>query len=280
MWNGPPLSSDHFVRNASSAELSSCIRHNIFPIWFCHRLSVRAYQICTSYSCRWVQQTVRSELFDLSVRLKMKWKKKNNSEPKTTCLDVEAYLLLLTASPIDWTTIWFAIINWNASGHQTVCIMNFDVTFNLLTVWIVNNTWVVKVFITNACIATDAVGKHFLTFDIFLVLQIAACTWQLFDFISIWKITMIPYENGFVLHTERSPHNTLTAFIFAAASVKLTLIDAFRFRSIEHLWTFDAWTSKLHAAEMLILLHKKMHSIQSIERLLGKSFTHSIVLAQ
>lgn len=76
----------------------------------------------------------------------------------------------LTTPPIDWTAIefpiFFAIINGDATGHQTVCRIDFNVTFNFLTIRTVDDGCVVEIFITNACIASNLIGKHFLAFDI------------------------------------------------------------------------------------------------------------------
>lgn len=81
----------------------------------------------------------------------------------------------LTASPTDWATIHFAIIYWNATGHQTVRIMDFDVAFDWLTMWIINNRWIIESIITYTRMTTMPFGKHFLTFYIFFVLQKASC---------------------------------------------------------------------------------------------------------
>lgn len=96
---------------------------------------------------------------------------------------------ILTTPPINWATIefsiFFPIINGNTAGHQTVCGIDFNVTFDFLTIWTIDNGCIVEIFITNTCIASNLIGKHFLSFNIFLIFQIAFGACQFFDFISI-----------------------------------------------------------------------------------------------
>lgn len=81
---------------------------------------------------------------------------------------------LLTTTPIDWTAVELSIVDRDASGHQTIRIQDLYVAFHLLAVDIVDDGGVIKVLVTDARVATDSIRIHFLTFDIFLVVQIAS----------------------------------------------------------------------------------------------------------
>lgn len=146
--------------------------HNIYLLFY-RQCLIPNYQICTSYLCHCDSLgLICCGLSHLLVRLNEIVNTNNN---QLTQYQFENNVTLLTTSPINWTAIDLSIINWNASGNQTVCIMNFDITFDLLTIGIINNGCVVKIFITNACITARYIRKHFLTLNVFFVLQIASC---------------------------------------------------------------------------------------------------------